>query len=144
MNSSVYHCAKFLYYKCDAQLEGEIYEKWTFKIVQPIFVENVYDKTLTPRARSNLSSDWISPDTGRGNSHLHFAFRTQTAHCDANLKYLAALLSVIKLRSWAFSGDCAPYTKHLLLPICLKISRDLHFCKFSTAWDFTLTVNQTG
>lgn len=37
INSSVYHCSKFVYYKCAAQLEGEIYEKWTFKISRAIF-----------------------------------------------------------------------------------------------------------
>lgn len=33
MDSSVYQCSNFPYYKCDAQLEGEIYEKWTYRIV---------------------------------------------------------------------------------------------------------------
>lgn len=37
MDSSVYQCSNFPYYKCDAQPEGEIYEKWTYQIV----VENV-------------------------------------------------------------------------------------------------------
>lgn len=48
MDSSVYQRANFLYYKCDAPLKGEIYEKWSFKIVRELFLLGMFTGNSAP------------------------------------------------------------------------------------------------